>query len=52
MSKIAMNALTEIQQNDFEKDSSREGIIVSSVTPGFCKTDLTRGEGIYTAEEG
>jgi len=22
------------------------------VTPGWCKTDLTRGQGIYTAEEG
>ena len=52
MSKIGLNALTEIQQNDFDQDTSREGIIVSSVTPGFCKTDLTRGQGIYTAEEG
>ena len=52
MSKIFVNALTEIQQKEFDLDSTRKNVIVSSVTPGWCKTDLTRGQGVYTAEEG
>ena len=39
MSKLALNALTKVQQNTFDADKSRKGIIVNSAYPGYCKTD-------------
>ena len=47
-SKAAVNMLT-IQLAQELKDSS---IVVNAVSPGFVKTDLTRGNGFQTAEEG
>ena len=52
MSKIFVNALTEIQQKLIDQDTSRHGIFVSSCTPGYCMTDMTKGKGIFTAEQG
>lgn len=52
MSKIALNALTSIQQKQFDLDSSRDNILVSAVCPGYCKTDATRGGGILSAYVG
>jgi NAD(P)-dependent dehydrogenase (short-subunit alcohol dehydrogenase family) len=50
ISKVAVIALTRIQQCAFDQDS-RKDLIVSAVCPGYCKTDLTAHLGQFTAEE-
>ena len=52
MSKIALNAVTAIYQKKFDRDESRKGIVISAVCPGYCKTEMTGGGGILTAEQG
>jgi NAD(P)-dependent dehydrogenase (short-subunit alcohol dehydrogenase family) len=52
VSKIALNAITPIQQRSFDVDKKRQGIIVSGVCPGYCKTDMTSHKGFTTAEQG
>jgi NAD(P)-dependent dehydrogenase (short-subunit alcohol dehydrogenase family) len=52
MSKIGINALTQIQQKEIDQDTTRTGIIVSAVCPGYCKTEMTGGGGFFTAEQG
>ena len=52
MSKVALTALTRVQQKYFDSDSTKEGIIVSAVCPGYCKTDMARGGGFLTAKQG
>ena len=47
-SKAAVNMLT-IQLAEELRDS---GILVNAVSPGFVKTDMTRGNGFVTASEG
>lgn len=52
MTKVAINAITPIQQRNLDKDTTRTGIVVSAVCPGYCKTSMTRGGGLLTAEQG
>jgi NAD(P)-dependent dehydrogenase (short-subunit alcohol dehydrogenase family) len=52
MSKIGINAATGIQQRDFDQETTRSGIVVSAMCPGYCKTEMTGGGGIFTAEQG
>ena len=52
MSKIALTALTIIQQKQIDSDKTRSNIKISSVCPGYCKTDMTSNQGFYTAEQG
>jgi carbonyl reductase 1 len=52
MSKIALNALSKVQQKQFDLDKTRHGIIVNSVCPGYCKSDLTRGSGLLSTKQG
>ena len=52
MSKVALTALTKVQQKDFDADKTRSGIIVSSACPGYCKTDMANGGGLLTAKQG
>ena len=47
-SKAAVNMLT-VQLAQELKDTK---IVANAVSPGFVKTDLTRGNGFQTAEEG
>ncbi len=49
-SKIAVSAMTRIQQRDFDVDS-RQDIIVNHVHPGFVKTTMAPN-GVLTIEEG
>jgi hypothetical protein len=50
---MGVNAITVIQQREIEKDSTRPGIIISAVCPGYCKTDMTAGgNAVLTAEQG
>ena len=49
---MAVIAITRIQQRDIDKDTSRSGILVNSMCPGYCKTDMARGGGYLTADQG
>nr|CAD7263488.1 unnamed protein product [Timema shepardi] len=51
VSKVAVSALTIIQQRAFDQDS-REDLVVNSVHPGYVKTDMTGGAGYFTTERG
>ena len=51
VSKVALSALTFIQQRKFDKDE-REDIVVNAVHPGFVDTDMTNHKGILTIEQG
>ncbi|EFJ15569.1 hypothetical protein SELMODRAFT_271617 [Selaginella moellendorffii] len=48
MSKFALNAYTRILAQKLQNNK----ISVNSVCPGYTKTDLTGGEGHFTAEQG
>jgi hypothetical protein len=52
MSKIAIIAITQIQQRQFNQDDSREDLIVSAVRPGYVATDLNIHSGKLTTEQG
>jgi carbonyl reductase 1 len=52
MSKIALNALTFIQQKQFNEDKTRQDIIVNAVHPGYVNTDMTNHKGPLTIEQG
>lgn len=51
MSKVGLTALSRIQQRTFNVDP-RPDIIVNSMTPGYCKTDMTSNLGNLTPEQG
>ena len=52
MSKVALCAITRIQQKQFDQDTSRTDIKISSACPGYCQTDMTGNKGVFTAEQG
>ncbi|MCO5592092.1 hypothetical protein L7F22_046087 [Adiantum nelumboides] len=52
VSKVALNAYTRVLALSMRNRPDDHHIYVNCVTPGYCKTDLTRNTGIYTAEEG
>ena len=52
MSKVAVNSLTRIQQKNIDADKTRSEILIFSACPGYCKTDMTRGGGLLSAEQG
>ncbi len=45
ISKIAVIAITGIQQREIDRDTTRTGINVNAMCPGYCKTDMARGGG-------
>merc|ERR1712071_114154 len=51
VSKIAVAALTRIQQREFDQDS-RQDIVVNCVHPGYIKTDMTFNQGPLSPEQG
>lgn len=51
VSKVALSALTIVQQRKFDKDE-REDIVINAVHPGFVDTDMTSHKGILTIEQG
>ncbi|CAH1780752.1 unnamed protein product [Owenia fusiformis] len=51
MTKVAVSALTGIQQQQFNKDP-REDIIVNSADPGYVNTDMSSGKGKKTIDQG
>ena len=52
MSKVALTALTFIQQRELREDKSREDIIVNAVHPGYVDTDMTNHKGVLTIDQG
>ncbi|CAK1603020.1 unnamed protein product [Parnassius mnemosyne] len=50
VSKVAMSALTFVQQYEFIKQG--KNISINCVHPGFIKTDMTNGMGDFTPERG
>jgi carbonyl reductase 1 len=50
-SKIAVSAMTRIQQRDFDADP-RPDIIANHVHPGYVKTKMASFKGVLTIEEG
>jgi NAD(P)-dependent dehydrogenase (short-subunit alcohol dehydrogenase family) len=48
--KVALNALTRIQQKIFDNDPRK--IIVNAVDPGFVATDINKNQGILTPDQG
>ncbi|XP_023943935.2 carbonyl reductase [NADPH] 3-like [Bicyclus anynana] len=50
VSKVAMSALTFVQQKEFIKQG--KDISVNCVHPGFVKTDMTKGMGDFSPERG
>lgn len=51
VSKVAVSALTIIQQKAFDADT-RKDIVVNSVHPGYVDTDMTSHKGPLTIEQG
>ncbi|KAK4882200.1 hypothetical protein RN001_005519 [Aquatica leii] len=52
MSKIALSALTIVQQRQFNEEAQNQNISVNSVNPGYVDTDMSAHTGILTVEEG
>lgn len=52
VSKVALCALTRIQQRQFDHDNERPDILVNSVHPGYVDTDMTKHTGHLTIEQG
>jgi hypothetical protein len=52
VSKNGINAVTTLQQEAFDRDTSRQGIIVSAVHPGDVLTDLNHLWGELTPDQG
>lgn len=50
VSKVAMSALTFVQQRQFIKEGM--DVSINCVHPGFVKTDMTKGMGDFTPERG
>jgi carbonyl reductase 1 len=51
VSKVAVSALTFIQQRAFDVDD-RKDIVVNAVHPGYVDTDMTSHKGPLTIEQG
>jgi NAD(P)-dependent dehydrogenase (short-subunit alcohol dehydrogenase family) len=51
-SKAALNMLTLQYHRTFRADAELSNVVINSVTPGYTTTDLNRGEGTRTVEEG
>ncbi|KAF5301335.1 hypothetical protein FQA39_LY10733 [Lamprigera yunnana] len=52
VSKVAVSALTVIQQKEFNKTSFNGNISVNSVYPGYVATDMSSHRGPLTTDEG
>ncbi|XP_046750540.1 carbonyl reductase [NADPH] 1-like [Diprion similis] len=50
-SKVAVSALSRIQQKKFDKDT-REDLVINAVHPGYVDTDMTSHKGPLTPERG
>ena len=51
-SKVLMTAWTLLQQKKFDADTDRPDIVINATHPGYVKTDMARGKGVLSIEEG
>ena len=51
MSKIALTAVTIIQQRIFDEKANRD-IVVNACCPGYISTDMTSNKGTGTPDQG
>lgn len=51
-SKVALNAYTRVLAKELANRPEGQNFYVNSMAPGYCKTDLNRGSGIFTPEQG
>ena len=47
MSKVGLNALTRIQQREFDRKFAGKNLMVNAVTPGYVATDMTKFKGTH-----
>ncbi|CAG9823094.1 unnamed protein product [Phaedon cochleariae] len=52
VSKVALTALTFIQQRQFDEEKPDRHVAVNAVHPGYVDTDMTNHKGPLTIEEG
>ena len=52
VSKVAVSALSRIQQRELLKDENRLDIVLNHVHPGSVRTHLNRVHGWLTTDEG
>lgn len=52
VTKVALNALTKVQQRMIDEAKPGANIVVSAMCPGYCKTDMTGNWGVLSAEQG
>lgn len=51
-SKVLITSWTLLQQRKFDADTSRPDIVINAVHPGYVNTDMTRGKGTLSIEDG
>jgi carbonyl reductase 1 len=51
-SKVMLIGLTRIQQREFDRDRSKDDIVINSCCPGYVATDLNNHSGILTTAQG
>jgi len=52
VSKIAVSAMTRIQQREFTERFPEQDLVVNHVHPGYVDTDMTSHRGPMTVEDG
>jgi carbonyl reductase 1 len=52
VSKVAVSALTRIQQRELDHSRPDDDIVVNSVHPGYVDTDMTSHKGVLTIDQG
>lgn len=52
MTKIAVSALSRVQQRDLDKQYPNQDIVVNAIDPGYVATDMTNHMGNLTVEQG
>ena len=52
MSKIALTALTRIQQRHFNEYKTRQDIVINACCPGYVDTDMSSHKGPLTIDQG
>lgn len=52
VSKVALSALSRIQQREMDETRPNDDVLVNSVHPGYVDTDMTSHKGYLTIDQG